>query len=300
MARKTGLDFVPVDIGAMDSDDKLFVLLSDVSEGLLFDKASAAEFGRYVLLLGQIYAEGWSIQIDDRKARRIAQKLCCTSLEEFSTFISHCINVGLFDRDAWETDCVLTSKGIQNRYIIAKKRSKKDLKGKWVLIDDVAEDCGELRDVCGELREDCGENSAPYIREEKENLKTRELKEEEEDKASASSANVENSGLSCMAEPELTPEGQKSWEDINGKRHMTRIAALRSSFAIVAPVQGCLEYERNVACMCPHGCRGDPDQASACLEVVLRALDRYDPAKGSSPWLLTRKMLTEDRKFADG
>lgn len=286
MARKVGLEFAPIEIDAATNDEKLFVLLMKAED-------PSAEFGRWVLLLGQIYGNGWALQLDERKALLVAKKTFCDSVDDLLAFIGRCVDENIFDRGLWERERVLTSKGIQERFITAKKLKRERLQGPWVLLSEISENFGES----SENSRDFPKNPEPYIREEED--KRRELKEEEEDKASSSSSeNVENSDcpLPCMA----SKNGQTRYEDAKGELHDSKLLAIKASYVVKFGRRGLEDYCSNIAKLCPHGCRGDPKQSCECAEIVLRALDRFDPALGHDPWPLTRKMLSEDRSFGDG
>lgn len=56
---------------------------------------------------------------------------------------------------------------------------------------------------------------------------------------------------------------------------------------------GAKRYVRQVAGLCPAGCDGSPERAKACFELVMRALDRYDPAKARDPIGITRAVLAD-------
>ena len=290
---KEGLDFVPVEIGATDSNDKLFALLFGSDD-------PAADYGRYVLLLGQIYANGWAIKLDGRKALMVVQKLFFTSLEDFDAYIDRCVDVELFDRGLWESERVLTSKGIQRRFLSARKVSKKTISGPWCLID---RDSPKSAEICrdspksAEICRDSPRNAEPYIREEedKEEVKLREEEEKVERSSSSDSGDAENPNaqwpLRCLM---AHREGQR-FTDCKGESHNLPIAAMQSSYESV----GGLDFGafgRRVAEYCLPGCRGHPGQACECFDVIMRSLDKFDPDKAADPWPLTKTMLVEDRK----
>ena len=291
---KSGLDFVPVEIGATDSDDKLFALLFGAED-------PAADYGRFILLLGLIYSDGWAIQLDSRKTLMMAQKLFFGSLDELNAYIERCVAVDLFDRDLWERERVLTSAGIQKRYLSARKVSKGKISGPWCLIDRDSPKTSEVsRDLpkTPENSREVPKNAEPYIREEK----IREVKErEDEDKGSSSSSvDVEKSDDECVLMCMHPTRKGIAYTDNAGKVHRMAVGALQSSFVDAVPGGDFKLFARRVASLCPPGCRGHPDQVGVCLNVVLRALERFDPAKGSDPWVLTKKLLTEDRQVKDG
>ena len=304
---KEGLDFVPVEIGATDSNDKLFALLFGSDD-------PAADYGRYVLLLGQIYANGWAIKLDGRKALMVVQKLFFSSLEDFDAYIGRCVEVELFDRGLWESERVLTSKGIQRRFLSARKVSKKTVSGPWSLIDrdsprnpEICRDSPKSAEICrdspksAEICRDSPRNAEPYIREEEDKEEDKEeVKEEEEDEEESGSSSDEGSAenptaarpLACMAKPQ---PNNSAFTDSNGVRHDLPIAAVQGSYEAVGGLDFAAFAKRVSGCCLP-GCRGHPGQACECFDVVMRSFDKFDPDKAADPWPLTKTMLEQDRK----
>ena len=315
MSRKDGIEFFPLEVGITDTDDKIFALMENASrrEQGQPDDSSWLAFGRYVGLLSQIYAEGWAIQLDDRKAFRIATKLGFANANNLFDFVGVCLSAGLFDRDLWETERVLTSAGIQKRYLAAKKRSKAVIEGPWALLGPTrtcSDQSRAISDNCMQVSEDVTLSDrvadtcpkSPAKDRDKRELSKRE--EEDEEESSSSPGDEEAEGeplLPCMA-TEL--EGCV-FRDSAGDRHRTPLVALMASYAHSVgnnpgDLGGGAEYASKVQTLCPAHCRGDPNQVKACYEAVLRALERFSPAKGSDPWPLTKTILEQDRRVPDG
>lgn len=304
MAR-SGIEYIPVEVGVLDTDDKIYALVTEAAadDSGLLDDASMAAFGRWVALLGQIYAEGYYIKLDGRKAARIARKLGFSSADDLILFIERCVELDLFDAELWESEHVLTSSGIQDRYSAAKKRSKGGLEGPYVLSAKSADTCGQTRtlaDKRGHLRtnaDNCPQMSAPYIREEEDEDKLRE--EDEEERSSSSVEDDEKpSGLAmlgCMAKREPA----KLFSDSQGNNFNLRIAAIQSSYELTGG-QDFKQFMGRVAGLCAPGCRGHPGQTSECFGCIMRSLDKFDRSKGADPWPLTKRVLEQDRRWVDG
>lgn len=115
MARpiKTGLDYFPKDTGSF-SDRKIRRLLSEFgAKGyMIFD-----------YLLCVIYSDnGYYVLLDDHFMFDVADALQCGIKEDLvQEVINGCVRVGLFDKDRFENAHILTSPGIQNRYLSAKR-----------------------------------------------------------------------------------------------------------------------------------------------------------------------------------
>lgn len=112
------IQWFPMATDLLTDDEKVFDLM-----GGDLDEAAFAAFGRFVGLLMRIYREGPALRVCARKARRIARDLGM-SPDELERFVWRCVESGLFHRRLWERERVLTSKGIQTRWMRAKARTK--------------------------------------------------------------------------------------------------------------------------------------------------------------------------------
>ena len=117
MARpqKEGLDYFPLDVD-MDQDDKLFFI--EAKHGLI-------GFAIVVRLLMQIYKEGYYKHYDDNKDAFLFAKRLSADVNVIKNVINDCINEGFFNKDLYEKYGILTSSGIQKRYLEACTRRKK-------------------------------------------------------------------------------------------------------------------------------------------------------------------------------
>jgi hypothetical protein len=115
MARpqKPGLEYFPKD-SDMYSDRKIRRLMA---------KCGLAGVVVYDYLLCLIYGkEGYFLRIDQELAFDIADFIgCSVSEEDVMSIIEACLQFDLFDKDLFEARSVLSSFGIQERYLIAKR-----------------------------------------------------------------------------------------------------------------------------------------------------------------------------------
>ena len=107
MARtsKKGLDYFPMDID----------IFSDLKIRKLIKYQGGKAISIYALLLCNIYKNGYYIEWDDELP------FICSELSGFdeayvSEVIKTCLSLGLFSKELFDTERVLTSKGIQERY----------------------------------------------------------------------------------------------------------------------------------------------------------------------------------------
>jgi len=117
MARpqKEGLDYFPLDVD-MDQDDKLFFI--EAKHGLI-------GFAIVVRLLMQIYKEGYYKHYDDNKDAFLFAKRLSVDVNVIKNVVNDCINEGFFNKYLYEKYGILTSRGIQKRYLEACTRRKK-------------------------------------------------------------------------------------------------------------------------------------------------------------------------------
>jgi len=116
MARpqKQGLDYFPLDVD-MDQDDK--IQLIEAEHGLV-------GFAIVIKLLMKIYKEGYFYHWTE-KEQLIFSKRVNADINQVNAVINSCIKWGLFDKNLFEKHNILTSKGIQRRYLEAISRRKK-------------------------------------------------------------------------------------------------------------------------------------------------------------------------------
>ena len=113
MARqpKQGLDYFPLDV---HTDDKIELL--EAEHGL-------TGFAIYVKLLQKIYSEGYFYKIGEDELLLTARRLN-VDINPLNDVINSCIKRSLFNNVVYEKYNVLTSRGIQKRYLEATVRRK--------------------------------------------------------------------------------------------------------------------------------------------------------------------------------
>ncbi len=118
MARpvKQGLDYFPMDVDIFD-DDKLI--------------AVAVKFGAMgellaVKLLCAIYREGYYLMWQERLKLKMMRCMPGITEDFLEQVVDTLVQYGLFDKTLFQSDGVLTSKGIQTRYFTSKRRKTTD------------------------------------------------------------------------------------------------------------------------------------------------------------------------------
>ena len=117
MARpeKTGLDYFPLDVDFFD-DDKISAVF--VEYGVKGEIAA-------VKLLCAVYRNGYFIEWCDSLRIKMLKNLPGVSKELLEQIVRSLVKYGFFDREMFETEQVLTSKGIQRRYFASKRKKPK-------------------------------------------------------------------------------------------------------------------------------------------------------------------------------
>lgn len=116
MARpqKTGIDYFPLDVD-MDQDDK--ILLIEAEHGV-------EGFGILIKLLMKIYKEGYFYEWTE-KEQLLFSKRVNVDINRVNVVINSCLKWGFFDKRLFNEHSILTSNGIQKRYLEATSRRKK-------------------------------------------------------------------------------------------------------------------------------------------------------------------------------
>lgn len=126
MARpqKEGLDYFPLDVD-IDQDDK--VALIEAQHGLV-------GFGIVIKLLMKIYKNGYFYQWTE-KEQLLFSRSVNVDINTINEVVNDCVKWGLFSDEVYENDNILTSKGIQLRYLeAASRRQVVKIKTKHLLI----------------------------------------------------------------------------------------------------------------------------------------------------------------------
>ncbi|WP_081911484.1 DUF4373 domain-containing protein [Clostridium culturomicium] len=128
MARpqKEGLDYFPLDVD-VDQDDK--VTLIEAQYGI-------EGFGIVIKLMMKIYKTSYFYEWTERE-QLLFSKRVNVDINRVNAVINNCVKWGLFDETVYNLHKVLTSKGIQKRYLtaIGRRQTVKMIK-EYLLLDD--------------------------------------------------------------------------------------------------------------------------------------------------------------------
>ena len=325
-----GLEWFPLETNLLTDDEKVFDLMDDATDDDAF-----ADFGRLIALLSRIYRTVPALQVDRRMERRIAHDLGL-DLAGFADFVKRCADADLIDLTLWEEEHVITSRGIQLRWIKAKGRSKSSgipvEMRQWSLVDKSSATNSEAKngkETRSEVFKDSekaettqGENSAIFKSsensplEEKRGEETREEEKREEPVGNLSgegqvfdkSPNNSNEDVEksegcggCEYRPAcLARPGGSSEVFMDGEDapHRTRYGALEARYAQQTHRRDFDRLMAKVSDMCPASCRASPDDVDECYTLLSRAIDASDPKRGN-PWPLVRHILANDRGNRD-
>jgi len=123
---KTGLDFFPVDVDMMN-DDKIYLL--EAQHGI-------EGFGIYIRLLQRIYRESYYCRWGEKQALIFARKNS-VDVETVCAVVKTCLEVGLFCEDLYNQYEVLTSRGVQKRYLnVCSRRKEVRVHKPLLLVED--------------------------------------------------------------------------------------------------------------------------------------------------------------------
>ncbi|KEI15790.1 DUF4373 domain-containing protein [Clostridium haemolyticum] len=128
MARpqKSGLDYFPLDVD-MDQDDK--IALIEAQHGI-------TGFAIVIKLLMKIYKNSYFYEWTE-KEQLLFSKRVNVDINEVNVVINDCVKWGLFNGDLLENHKILTSKGIQRRYLEAvARRQKVKMSEEYLLLDN--------------------------------------------------------------------------------------------------------------------------------------------------------------------
>ena len=175
MARPTkkGLDYFPLDVD----------FLSDLKVRRIIKACGKEAVHILVALLANIYRdEGYYVVWDDDLAFLVADEVG-TKEGTVEELVRKAVQVKFFDKDIFDKYSVLTSKGIQNRYILAtKERKKVELEFKYLLTNEVNRSNISINGRNNSVNQ--GNNQQSKVKESKE-------KEIKEDATAGESASLE-------------------------------------------------------------------------------------------------------------
>lgn len=114
---KIGLDYFPLDVD----------FLQDIKIRKLIKSQGVGSIAVYTLLLSLIYKQGYYVCYDEDLLFVVAEQTHCEE-DYISQVINTCLSVGLFSKALFASCSVLTSKGIQERFQLISKLSKRKAK----------------------------------------------------------------------------------------------------------------------------------------------------------------------------
>jgi hypothetical protein len=127
MARpqKEGLDYFPLDVD-MDQDDK--IALIEARYGLI-------GFGVVIRLFMKIYKNSYFYEWTEKEQLLFARRVN-VDINVINEIINDCLKWGIFDKSIYEKHKVLTSRGIQRRYLkAADRRQRVQISSAYMLLD---------------------------------------------------------------------------------------------------------------------------------------------------------------------
>jgi len=115
MARnlKFGVDYFPMNVD-MDLDDKMYMIEA---------KHGNEGFGICVKLLMSIYNNGYYLKWDDKTSTLFSRRKM-VSVDKLNEIVDDALDCEFFDREMFDKYGILTSRGIQKRYVEIVKRRK--------------------------------------------------------------------------------------------------------------------------------------------------------------------------------
>ena len=301
----SGIEWFPLETNLLTDDEKVF----DLMDGGLGTEAFA-DFGRFIALLERIYREGPALAVNSRMERRIAHDLGLDAAG-FSAFVGRCVAAGLFHAGMWERHRVLTSRGIQLRWVKAKARARSqglpaDMR-QWSLLDEPDEEPETPQAQCSPLKKLTEPENVPLDKTRQEEIRLDEIREEKTEDQSVCLAGEEAEAggpepsqdlerdLPSLVPPCMARENDGSvYLDGDEVPYRTPYGALAARYEARTGRRDFADFMAKVHSMCPVGCRASPRDVSECHSLVAGAIDNADPAKGT-PWALTRHVLANDR-----
>jgi len=121
-----GLDYFPLDVD-IDTDDKI---------ELIEAKHGIVGFAVIIRLFMKIYRNGYYYQWGEKEQLLFSKRLN-VDINTLNVIIEDAMVWGIFHRDTFDQWQILTSKGIQKRYLEAtKRRQQVELAGEYLLLDN--------------------------------------------------------------------------------------------------------------------------------------------------------------------
>ena len=180
--RKRGLDYFPFDV-TFFSDKKVRILKS---------RFGADGIEIYIYLLCEIYKEGYFIHLDNDYEYIIADELGMSS-EKVMQVVKFLLERSLLDSKLFQSDTIITSRGIQRRFqeAVKSRASKSNVEVEpryWLLAEEDTQPFTKFTQNadCSEKKPSYSENNAD-LSEKKDTKKSKEKKSKE--------------NISCTTEP---------------------------------------------------------------------------------------------------
>lgn len=104
--KKKGLEYFPLDVD----------MLSDIKVRRLMKKDGAEAVAVYLQLLAEVYKQGYWLDTNEDTAFLVSEQVRMEE-EDVTRIIRDCVKLRLFDAGLYERDGILTSHGIQERYL---------------------------------------------------------------------------------------------------------------------------------------------------------------------------------------
>ena len=128
MARpqKEGLDYFPLDVD-MDQDDKI---------ALIEARYGIVGFGVVIRLFMKIYKNSYFYEWTEKEQLLFSRRVN-VDINVINEIINDCLKWGIFDKSMYEEHKVLTSRGIQRRYLkAADRRQSVQISSNYMLLED--------------------------------------------------------------------------------------------------------------------------------------------------------------------
>ena len=286
---KAGLEYFPLDV---DMDQDGAVQYIEARHGL-------DGFAIVVKLMMRVYREGYFIAWSDRE-RYVFARHVGADAATVEAVVEDCVTEGLFDREIFEAHGVLTSRGIQRRYMEAtRRRAGVRVYREYVVDMDTASDYPHVTLVSvnnNGVSDDMMYAESTQRKGKESKGKKKETREAEE--SDVQSPPIPPSSLllpECFRTEKVTtpPYGRGTLQEV-----LFRAATTRWGLMGHSEICG---FASAVCDGCRDGCDGeDLDQRHLCYEVVLKAIEdkrmtgSFHPHRG-----LFRKLVLPIEKGGD-
>lgn len=217
MARqaKVGIDYFSHDVDMMQ----------DIKLKIIKAKYGLVGYAVYLRLLEEIYRErGYFLEIDE-DFKILFSDDCNIEINQFDEILNDCLNKGLFNKTAYESYDVLTSKRIQENYCSATERRKEvEFIEEYLLIDPVEKYKSSVNVNINQVNVD--------INSKKANTGTQSKEEEKESKGKVEKRTKQSKIAEDIKSLNLLPDLEKAMIDFSImrkdiKKPLTKVALTR-------------------------------------------------------------------------